>query len=63
MKGIQIRIRIRIGRPWMPIPIPQNDADPTGSGYTALLPVKKVHLRVFLKTTCVIYGTYTRFDY
>jgi hypothetical protein len=27
---------IRIGKPWMPIPIRQNDADPTGPGSTTL---------------------------
>jgi hypothetical protein len=28
-----IQIRIRIGRPWIPIPIRQNNADPNGSGF------------------------------
>ncbi len=28
-------LQIRIGKPWMPIPIRQNDANPTG--YTTLL--------------------------
>jgi hypothetical protein len=46
IKEIQIRIRSRIGRPWMPIPTPQNDADPTGSGSTTLLSAKNVHLRL-----------------
>jgi hypothetical protein len=46
IKEIQIRIRSRIGLPWMPIPTPQNDADPTGSGHTTLLSAKKVHLRL-----------------
>jgi hypothetical protein len=30
-------IPIRIGMPWMPIPIRQNDADPTRSGSTTLV--------------------------
>ncbi len=36
---IRSRIRIQIGRPWMPMPIRQNDAVPTGfgSGFTTLI--------------------------
>ncbi len=36
--------RIRIGRPWMPmrIRIVQNDAGPTGSGFTILIPIEPI---------------------